>query len=496
MYEKMKILLIEPPFYMLQGIQAWNASLGLAMLAAMANREGFETKVFSPDLEYNTKGKSESVITEYKNVDEKILLVKKRLDEILSSYQPEIIGVSLWTARANVGLELAAHAKDNNPHLTIIAGGIHPTILPKQVLNSKGIDYVIRGEGEFAFIALLKALKEKRTPTREYISGLSCIDDHGNDIHNEIVYCKKLDDLPFPGYEHFLNYKNFDPISFGSVMFSRGCPFKCTYCASHMLWTRRTRYHSPEYGFAALKHIYENFGTNWFRFDDDTFTLKKNLVKGICKYLQEEKLPIKWHCDTRVELVTYDLLQEMKDVGLETIAMGVESGDPEMRKIIRKTSSLEEIKRAFNIASEIGIRTVGYFMIGFPGETFQQAERTLDLIMELKPTIPCISICVPYPGTETFDKAVELGLINNINSIDWSMYYHHSNMNFSGMISDKDWNILLKRCAKIEEQLRLKRNLEDLTVGKLINRYIIKPQTIFKDVYKISNIIWKRFTNT
>lgn len=498
----MRILLIEPPFYLFQDIRPGSASFGLGMLAAMANKEGHEVKVFSPDFEITTKGRKESVITKYENVSEKINTVKNRLEGIINSFQPEVIGISLWTATVKVALELAAYIKGIDSDIPIVAGGIHATILPEEVLKNVAIDFVIKGEGEFAFVSLLESIGRGNDPKKERIDCLSFLDERGRLIQNPVKYCQNLDELPFPGYEHFINFEKFSSNAFRSVMFSRGCPFRCSYCASHMLWTRKPRSHSPSYIVKMVKHIHQKFGTTYFRFDDDTFTLRRNLVLEICQLIKQEQMPIKWHCDTRVDLVTHELLSEMKDAGLDTIAMGIESGDAEIRKMMRKTSSLEATRKAFKIASEVGIKTRGYFMIGFPGETYEQASRTLDFLEEIQPTFPCISICIPYPGTEAFQIAVKMGVIKNADFLDWSSWYHHSNINFSGRINRKEWEKLMERCTKNESQAarrvereKIERIVEQITISKLIHRYKTKPYAIFWDFYRLFRIFWRSIKN-
>lgn len=491
----MKILLIEPPFYLLQDIKSGSASLGLAMLAAVAHREGHEVKIFAPDLEFLASGKREGVITNYSGIDEKMSRVKLQLGEIMKSLQPDIVGISIWTARVMTSLELAKHIKSIDSRMIIVGGGVHSTIMPDDMLKSGLFDYLIRGEGEIAFTSLLHALQNGRDPKKENINCLSFIDGHGNFIHNPITYCDNLDGLTFPGYEHFINYEKFDKNAFKSIMYSRGCPFDCNYCASHKIWTRKTRAHSPSYIVRMIKHIHYKFGTTYFRFDDDTFTLKPGPVREICELLKHEKLPIKWCCDTRVECVTPELLLEMKEVGLDFISMGVESGDPDMRKKIRKNSSLEVTKKAFRIAADAGIFTNAYFMIGFPGETFEQANRTLDFIEELNPNYPCISVCIPYPGTDCYDIALEMGIIKQGEDSDWFRFYHHSNVNFSGRINEKEWDALLKRCERIEQKAMQRieqERLKKITIKEIISRYTGNPSLIFSDFKRVYRWVQKK----
>ena len=487
----MKVLLIEPPFYMFQDITPGAASFGLAMLAAVADREGHAVKVFSPDLEFAPMDIPEDVITKFTDVPKKMAAVRERLAGILATFQPDVVGISFWTARVMFGLDLAEQIKKSDPRITIVAGGVHATILPEEVLRSVVVDYVIRGEGEFAFASLLACIRKGGAGITG-LDNLSFIDGQDGMVNNPITYCNDLDELPFPGYQHFIGYKTFNKNVFKSIMFSRGCPYNCNYCASYKIWSRKTRFHTPAYIVKMIKHLNGTFGTDYFQFDDDIFTLKKEPVFEICRLIKAARLSIRWHCDTRVECVSSELLGAMKEVGLETIAMGVESGDVDVRKIIRKTSSLEETEKAFEIAAESGINTRAYFMIGFPGETFAQASRTLDFAEKLQPDIPCISICIPYPGTDSYQIAVEMNSIENSESIDWSRYYHHSNINFSGKITDEEWATLLKRCDLIDRKARkrmaekrVKSNLKNITVGKILCRYASSPTMIFKDLHDL-----------
>ncbi len=490
----MKVLLIEPPFYLFQDLSQGAASFGLAMLAAMADREGHNVKVYSPDLEQTAVNITEDVITEFKDTDKKMGDVKNRLEQIIEDFQPDVVGISFWTARVLFGLEMARHIKKVLPDIKVIAGGIHATILPEDMLESGAIDYVIRGEGEFAFVSLLKNIDKGMLDVKD-IDNLSFIDKGGSVVHNPIKYCDDLDELPYPGYEHFINYEKFNKNVFRSVMFLRGCPFDCNYCASYKLWSRKTRFHTPVYIVKMLKHIHEKFGTDFFQFDDDTFTLRKEPVFEICRMIKQEKLDIKWHCDTRVECVSHELLSAMKEAGLETVAMGVESGDIEIRKIIRKTASLEATEKAFRIASEIGVNTVGYFMIGFPGETYEAANRTLDLVEKLQPDVPCVSICIPYPGTDCYQLAIEVGSTEDTDSIDWSRYYHHSNINFSGRINAEEWAALLARCNEIDlvaRERKLAKAARKISINKVIKRYAERPYVIFSDFYRLFSMLIRK----
>ena len=160
-----------------------------------------------------------------------------------------------------------------------------------------------------------------------------------------------------------------------------------------------------------VKEIKRTFHTNQFRFEDDSFTLNKKFVESVCDLLVKEKLGIRWTTETRADLVTDELIKQMKSAGCEEITIGVESGDEETLKRIKKGITVEQIRNANRILKENKIRFSAFFIIGFPWETKKEVDKTVSMMKELDPHIAGFSVATPYPGTELYDICVSQGLI-------------------------------------------------------------------------------------
>jgi len=492
----MNILLIEPPFYLFQGIGGNNASYGLKMLAATVSEQGHVVKVYSPDLEYSGESTGAGIVATITGYDEKAKEVTERLIDIVSSFSPDVVGVSLLTARADIGMSLAEAVRRKNPDITIVAGGIHATMFPGELLASGVFDYVIRGEGEVAFPELVEAIARGDDPREGEIPGLSFVDEKGNIAHNQIHYMPDIDSLPLPVHEHFINYETYPENAFQSVMFSRGCPYDCGFCASHLIWTRRVRYHSPEYFVDLVSYLNDRYGMRKFRFNDDTYMTHRKKTAQINRLLIQKGLSIEWFCSGRVELVNHEILSDMQAAGLTSIGFGVESADEEIRKKIRKTAPLDVVESAFRTADDLGIHTLGYFMIGLPGETYEKAQRTLDFIERIRPSDPVISIFTPYPGTALYDEVRDRGLLPETDSPGWDGFYHQSGMNFTGEMTDDQWERTIARAEDIHDRAsrwreeKLTRGLvRRFTVKKALGRYRESPGAIVGDVLRVLSLI-------
>jgi radical SAM superfamily enzyme YgiQ (UPF0313 family) len=185
-----------------------------------------------------------------------------------------------------------------------------------------------------------------------------------------------------------------------AMLTSRGCQYKCVFC-SKSVFGSRLRFQSPERIVGEIRYLKERFKVREIAFYDDTFTIKKERTLRLCKELKD--LDILWSCETRVNLVTKDLLMEMKKAGCYMIAYGIESGNQNILNNLRKGITLNQIKHAIEATHEVGIQSIGYFMIGSPGETPQTIRETIDLARTLPLDFAQFSLTVPFPGTELYN---------------------------------------------------------------------------------------------
>jgi len=331
---------------------------------------------------------------------------------------PDIVGITMMSpiyASAMRSVDIVRKYSDAK----IVVGGPHPSALPEQCLeDNPNIDFVIIGEGEKPLVELVAALSESGKHLSA-ISGLAYRDNRGiiNTGHAERV--SNLDDLPFPARHLFplKKYKTHPPYGkrnpYMTLITSRGCPYHCAYC-SKSVYGQKYQAMSPERVIVEIKHIIQEYSTKEIHFYDDDFTINMKRAEKICDLLIEEKINISWSCTTRVDLINESLLKKMKKAGCWLISYGVETADPDILEKIRKGYTIKDVKNAFSLTKKAGIRTVGYFMLGLPGETRGSFEKTLDFSLKLNPDFVSWGVTALFPGSSLYTSAKkgELGKIN------------------------------------------------------------------------------------
>ncbi len=205
---------------------------------------------------------------------------------------------------------------------------------------------------------------------------------------------------------------------------SKGCPFSCNFCT-----VRRTSFkkRSAESILNELRFLKEHFGVRTVSFFDETFTIDKKRVIQLCEGMERENLNIRWYCNTRVELVTKELLQTMKKGGCRGIAFGVESGSQQILDNVEKGNTVEEAEEAIKKTKKAGIKAYCSFIIGLPGETWDTIHETINFVKRARPTGAQFNVAVPYPGTPMYDLGVEKGWVKS--TLNWrELYQHAANM--------------------------------------------------------------------
>lgn len=450
----MKILLIQPPFYGFQNIISNRLYLGLAYLGAVLERDGHEVLILNGELYFEKINNENEKVTinqdvYNKNFSASHYVYEKMLKDIID-FRPDAIALSFMTAGSKSAYFLAKQIKNVLPGIPLIAGGIHPTLVPEEPLRHS-FDYVIRGEGEDTAPELIKGLYSENLGIKK-IKGISYI-DNGKITHNEDrSFITDLDSLPFPAFYLMKDYEK-NAYSCKGIITSRGCPFNCTYCASKLLWTQKVRFRSPENVVAEIIDRHKRYHISSFSFHDDTFTLRRDYVKKFCQLVLTLDFKITWHCDTRGDTINLPLLKLMRKAGCRHIYLGLESGSPRIQKLIKKNIDTEKIKQAIRMARRAGILTTVYFMAGFPDENEEDLLLSIKVMEELSPDFVIWSILTPYPGTEVWKIAEEKNLVD-INNCDWENFFHHYNQgNFYKNIDDKIWNGLIEMIRIKEEKL-------------------------------------------
>ena len=447
----MRVLLINPPFYRFFRQKSSYFPKGLGQIAAVLEKNNIHVRIYNADCEDSSKliflnRKETNNFERYlSRVNDLGDPVYKEVCRVIANERPDVIGISASTSSYKAALNIARLSKKLNSNIKIVFGGIHPTVLPEEVLQTKYVDIVVRGEGEFTFLEVIKALENGKSIRG--ILGTSFIADDGSVVNNpdrELI--ADLDVLPFPARHLILNAGGINKHSYGRIMTSRGCPFGCTFCASNKIWGRKVRFRSVKNVVDEIKEVKGKFGVTFFCIDDDTFTINPKYVEELCDKLIEENVGISWWCETRTEGITESLVRKMKKAGCTTVAIGVESGDDTILKKINKQLNKKTVLRTASLFKKYGILVDAFFMFGFPWETKRELDNTIEFMKEINPNYAWLAIVIPYPGTKLFtDHSYKL------ESKNWSDFVHvNPKMAFllNDALSEKDKNKLLNYVQK------------------------------------------------
>jgi len=318
----------------------------------------------------------------------------RKIREVLQEKKPDIIGFSILQANRFGGVEIARIAKELNPDVKIVFGGVSATFLWKHFLaHFPEVDFVVLGEGEYTFLNLVQCLEKGKNERLKDIDGLA-FRENGKPVKTrDVELVSNLDELPNPA--KYFTYQH--------LSLTRGCPGKCTFCGSPMFWGPKVRSHSADYFVAQLETLY-NKGITFFYVSDDTFTLNKKRVIRICEKILEKGLKINWAAISRVNYVNEEVLSWMRRAGCIQISFGVESGSEKIRRVLNKKITTGQIKSAFAAAMKYGILARAYFIYGCPGENKKTIQETIDLIREIKPLVINFFVLSLFPGTALYQE--------------------------------------------------------------------------------------------
>jgi anaerobic magnesium-protoporphyrin IX monomethyl ester cyclase len=326
------------------------------------------------------------------------------LRRLLADFAPDLVGVTTTTPGLPGALEACRAAKSVGAR--VILGGPHTEVYDRENLYHDCVDFVGVGEGVTIMPALAEALEEGDEPTG--IPGLVSRTWDGG-----AAPMVNLEDVGWPEREGLPMDRFFSimaPRPFATMISSRGCPFKCSFCFKQAV-DRRSMYRSPEDVVGEMTYLKERWGVKEIMFYDDVFTLHRGRVFEICDLIRSTGLTVRWEAPTRVDLVPDKLLGAMAGAGCARLRFGIEHGDPEILRRMRKESDVQKIETAVTSAHRAGIAGFGYFIVGWLRETREQFHRTVDLACRLPLDYASFYTATPLPGTPLHDECVADGAI-------------------------------------------------------------------------------------
>lgn len=367
----------------------------LACLGAVAEREKMDVRVIDAAAQCMT--------------------VEQTVAEI-ADYHPHIVGISSTTSGIVASAELAKRVKDLDSRAMTIIGGCHVTALPEETLSEFScFDMAVIGEGEVTFAEILRVADETGVAP-ESIAGAAVRVNDRIVVNPRRPFLDNLDELPLPAWKLFRGFPgDFYPsparmnrFPCASVVLTRGCPNQCRFC-DRSVFGNKVRSHSPAYAVDLIKDLASHYGVKEILIEDDTFIIARKRVTEFCERLIAENLDITWSCLGRADRVTPELLAIMKKAGCWHISYGIESGDQRILNAMQKNEDLSRMEDAVRWTREAGIRSKGFFMVGFPGETRESLRLTKAFMLKLPLDDVSVMQLTPFPGTAVYGNASDYG---------------------------------------------------------------------------------------
>ncbi|MCK5421956.1 MAG: B12-binding domain-containing radical SAM protein [Deltaproteobacteria bacterium] len=353
----------------------------------------------------------------------------KWLDDV-KEFQPNILGFSCLTG-GHLWVESYVEKikKEKRWDIPIIIGGSHATFFP-QMIENPYIDFICRGEGEYALKELLDKIEKG-----EDLTSIQNIwaKRNGLIIKNEVrPLITDLDMLPIPDRSHYNKYPLLKRNPHKRMIASRGCPFNCTYCynsAFKALYKNKgkiVRRRSVENGIQEILLLKQQGGWKTLEFVDDAFLVHKEwFLRFTEKYQKKVNLP--YTCFAIAKNIDQEVAEALKRSNCKCVEFGIEAGSEKIRKeIYKKRVSNSDIVRGAELLHQQGIKFLTFNMVGAPFETIEEMGETIRLNQQIKTDYPWCSIMQPYPGTEIFAYCLEKGLIDNKTEIDSFTYFEKS----------------------------------------------------------------------
>jgi len=337
--------------------------------------------------------------------------------EELKNFSPELAGIHAMHFQAGSMHRIAKLVKDNFS-IPVIVGGPYPSSEPERVLSDPNIDLVVRGEGEMTFLELFDRLNQEKD-----FSGLtgSVYRKNGNLVFEpERELIPDLDQIPFPAWD-LIELKKFFAWNLltqndlrwrkevATIFTSRACPYGCIFC--HNLFGKKFRARSAEQVLGEIKMLVEKYGIREIHIIDDCFNFDLARAKQILKMIRDAKLDLKlaFPNGIRGDRLDPELIALMKQAGAYKVNFGIESGSPRIQKMIHKGLDLDLLEKNIALMDQAGIFMHGFFMMGFPGETAEDLQATINFARRSRLHTAGFALLSPFPGTKVRELAEEMG---------------------------------------------------------------------------------------
>lgn len=397
-----RILLVTPPYHtgIIEVTGKW-PPLNLVYLAGHLRRDGFEVKIY------------DAMSLDHTINDVKDTMIKENADMVM---------IGSYTSSINAALDVLKTAKQVNPGVVTVMGGVHPTFCYEEILYGfQGVvDYIIRGEGENTVVELTAAVSMGLSP--DHVKGIVYLVQGRLKINPDRELAAELDNL-VPAWDLLdwgLYRYNVTERKLALVSLSRGCPHTCKFCSQHLFWRGTYRTRTPEKFVTEIETLYRDFGVRMFMMADEFTTCRRDVWERVLDLLIAKRLDIHISMETRADAVIRDrdILHKYRQAGVIHVYVGVETVEQQTLDMFGKETTVQQSKEAIDLLNSQEIVTECSFILGNPDDTDLTVERTLATAMQFNPDLAHFLFLTPWPYTRLYDEVKEL-----IVEHDYSKYH-------------------------------------------------------------------------
>ncbi|MBM4240378.1 MAG: radical SAM protein [Euryarchaeota archaeon] len=353
--------------------------------------------------------------------DDLMQMGHEKVAKLVSKLNPSVSAITATTATIKTALRYVEEIERQIPYTLTVMGGPHTTFLPVETLKcSNYLDVVVIGEGEETIVDIAQKYEKNEKNGFSEIKGIAYHDNGTIKKNPPRPLIKNLDNLPFPA-RHLIPFESYGVSrdQSGGMITSRGCVFTCGYCSSSLIMGKKFRARSPENVVDEIAELVDKYRLRDIIFLDDTFMLNKRRAMAISNEIKSRGVDVAFVASSRVDTVDKELLSSLKTSGMYTLYYGVESGSQRVLDLMGKGITLKNAQEAVKIAKDVGIDVITSFILGYPGETPEEMDQTIDFSIKLDPDYSQYSILTPFPGTPVYYKLKAKKFLDTVN---WDKY--------------------------------------------------------------------------